>query len=146
MKRKVGSVIMALALCAVLLPGYARADGAVEVSSAAELVTQAATANNSIKLTADVTITSTVLLANGVTIDGDGHIATVSTNFGFRPVESVNNSTAAIQNLKITGLNQSGDGAAVNVSNGTYNHTVNLENCDIYSNSSKLWLGSYNYE
>ena len=77
MKKRIGSLLLILALCFTLLPTAALAEGETikEVNSAPELKNAIETGSNSIvKLTADIEISTTLTVSRAVTLDLNGNV------------------------------------------------------------------------
>ena len=77
MKKRIGSLLLILALCMTLLPTAALAEGETikEVNSAPELKNAIETGSNSIvKLTADIEISTTLTVSRAVTLDLNGNV------------------------------------------------------------------------
>lgn len=77
MKKRIGSLLLILALCFTLLPTAALAEGETikEVNSAPELKNAIETGSNSIvKLTADIEISTTLTVNRTVTLDLNDHV------------------------------------------------------------------------
>ena len=77
MKKRIGSLLLILALCMTLLPTAALAEGETikEVNSAPELKNAIETGSNSIvKLTADIEISTTLTVSRAVTLDRNGNV------------------------------------------------------------------------
>ncbi len=77
MKKRIGSLLLILALCFTLLPTAALAEGETikEVNSASELKNAIETGSNSIvKLTADIEISTTLTVSRAVTLDLNGNV------------------------------------------------------------------------
>lgn len=77
MKKRIGSLLLILALCMTLLPTAALAEGETikEVNSVEELKNAIETGSNSIvKLTADIEISTTLTVSREVTLDLNDHV------------------------------------------------------------------------
>ena len=77
MKKRIGSLLLILALCFTLLPTAALAEGETikEVNSVEELKNAIETGSNSIvKLTADIEISTTLTVSREVTLDLNGNV------------------------------------------------------------------------
>ena len=96
MKKRIGSLLLILALCMTLLPTAALAEGETikEVNSAPELKNAIETGSNSIvKLTADIEISTTLTVNRTVTLDLNDHVLKMTGTGRVIEVESGGNLT-----------------------------------------------------
>ena len=105
MKKRIGSLLLILALCFTLLPTAALAEGETikEVNSAPELKTAIETGSNSIvKLTGDIEIDTTLKVSREVTLDLNGKVLKMTGTGSVIEVQNSGNLTLTDSNSNET--------------------------------------------